>query len=123
MGQDGLTLTLSRDVAFTPDQPHSIVLMRRDGSLQSIACRAGVAPNQVVLQALPSEEVVTSYGQDGIRTIYSFGADIARGAQAYLVQEVDLSDPQYVTVRAINYSDDYYAADYEPVPSSSEIIK
>lgn len=122
VGQDGLTLTLSRDVAFTPGQPHSIVLMRRDGSLQGIACRLGVAPNQVVLQALPSEEIVTSYGAAGVRTIYSFAADSARGAQAYLVQEVDLSDPQYVTVRAINYSDEYYAADYSVVPSRSEII-
>jgi hypothetical protein len=122
VGQDGLTLTLSGDVAFVPSQPHSIVLMRRDGSLQSIACRAGLELNQVVLQALPSEEIVTAYGQDGIRTIYSFAADSARGAQAYLVQELDLSDPQYVTVRAINYSADYYASDYAPIPSSAEII-
>lgn len=122
VGQEGLTLTLSRDVAFTAGQPHSIVLMRRDGSLQSIRCSAGAAPNQVVLQALPSEAIVTSYGQDGIRTIYSFAADSARAAQAYLVQEVDLSDPQYVTVKAINYSADYYAADYAAIPAKSEII-
>ncbi len=122
VGQDGLTLTLSGDVAFVPGQPHSIVLMRRDGSLQSIACRAGAEPNQVVLQTLPSEEIVTSYGQDGVRTIYSFAADSARGAQAYLVQEMDLSDPQYVTIRAINYSADYYAADHAAVPNKSEII-
>ena len=122
VGQDGLTLTLSQDVAFTPGQPHSIVLMRRDGSLQSIPCNAGTAPNQVVLQALPSEEIVTSSGLDGIRTIYSFAADGARGAQAYLVQEVDLSDSQYVTVRAINYSAEYYAADYAAIPARSGII-
>ncbi|MFS2023876.1 host specificity factor TipJ family phage tail protein [Massilia sp. CT11-137] len=122
VGQDGLTLTLSGDVAFVPGQPHSIVLMRRDGSLQSIACRASAEPNQVILQALPSEEIVTSYGSDGIRTIYSFAADSARGAQAYLVQEMDLSDPQYVTIRAINYSADYYAADHAAMPDKSEII-
>ena len=96
--------------------------MRRDGSLQSIPCNAGTAPNQVVLQALPSEEIVTSSGLDGIRTIYSFAADGARGAQAYLVQEVDLSDSQYVTVRAINYSAEYYAADYAAIPARSGII-
>jgi hypothetical protein len=122
VGQEGLTLTLSRDVAFMPGLAHSIVLMRRDGSLQSIGCGAGAAPNQVVLQALPGEAIVTSYGQDGIRTIYSFAADSARGAQAYLVQELDLSDPQYVTVRAINYSADYYALDSAPIPGKSEII-
>ena len=65
---------------------------------------------------------MTSYGSDGIRTIYSFAADSARGAQAYLVQEMDLSDPQYVTIRAINYSADYYAADYAAMPNKSEII-
>lgn len=122
VGQDGLTLTLSGDVVFTPGQAHSIVLIRRDGSLESISCREGLEPNQVVLQALPGEEVVTRYGGSGIRTIYSFAANSARGAQAYLVQELDLSDPQYVTVRAINYSDDYYVADSEPVPAKSEII-
>jgi len=122
VAQDGLMLTLSGDVAFLPGQAHSIVLMRRDGGLQSIACIAGAAPNQVVLQALPSEAVVTSFGQDGIRTIYSFAADSARAAQAYLVQEIDLADAQYVTVRAINYSADYYAADNEPIPGKSAII-
>jgi len=122
VGQDGLILTLSGAVGFSPGQLHSIVLMRRDGSLQSIPCRPGTEPNQVTLQALPSEAVVTNSGPDGIRTIYSFAADSARGAQAYLVQELDLSDPQYVTVRAINYSDSYYAADYAAVPSKSAII-
>lgn len=120
--QDGLTLTLSGDVAFVPEKPHSIVLMRRDGSLQGIACEPGSQPNQVVLQQLPSEEVVTNYGRDGVRTIYSFAADSARGAQAYLVQEVDLSDPQYVTIRAINYSDDYYVADNAAIPSKDAVI-
>jgi hypothetical protein len=122
VGQDGLMLTLSRDVAFTPGLSHSIVLMRRDGSLESLACMAGPAPHQVLLLALPSEEIVTRYGQDGIRTIFSFAADGAHSAQAYLVQEVDLSDPQYVTVRAVNYSDDYYVADTAPVPDKSGII-
>lgn len=122
LGQDGLMLTLSRDVAFVSGLTHSILLMRRDGGLQSISCRAGAMPNQVVLQALPSEPVVTSYGPDGIRTIYSFAANSVRGSQAYLVQEIDLSDPQYVTVRAINYSSDYYAADNGPIPNKAAII-
>lgn len=122
VGQDGLTLTLSREVVFTPGQRHSIVLMRRDGSLESIACSAGFESNQVVLQALPKEEIVTQYGGEGIRTIYSFAADSSRDSQAYLVQEIDLSDSQYVTVRAVNYSDDYYAADSAPIPEKSLVI-
>lgn len=122
VGQSGLELTLSQDVAFAPGLAHSMVLMRRDGSLQSIVCTAGSAPNRVVLQSLPSEAIVTSYGADGIRTIYSFAADSARGAQAWLVQEIDLSDPKYCTVRAINYSADYYADDYATIPPKASVI-
>jgi len=122
VGQSGLELTLSRDVAFIPAQPHSIVLMRRDGSLQSIAATAGSAPNRVILQSLPTEALVTRPGEAGIRTIYSFGADSARAAQAWLVQEIDISDPQYVQIRAINYSADYYAADYAAIPAKATVI-
>lgn len=122
IAQNGLELTLSKDVAFTPSLTHSIVLMKRDGSLQSIPVTAGSAPNKVILQSLPSESIVTTYGQDGIRTIYSFAADSARGAQAYLVQELDISDGQYVTIRAINYSDTYYQYDNAPIPEKATII-
>ena len=122
VGQTGLEITLSRDVVFTAGQPHSIVLMRRDGSLQSITVTAGSAANKVVLQYAPSEALVTTYGPDGIRTIFSFAADSARGAMAYLVQELDTSDPQYVTVHAINYSAAYYAADYAAIPAKQTVI-
>lgn len=122
VGQAGLELTLSQDVQFTTGLPHSIVLMRRDGSLQSIAVTAGSAPNKVVLQSLPTETVVTNYGEAGIRTIFSFAADSARGAMAYLVQEIDFSDGQYARIRAINYSPNYYQMDHEPIPDKSLII-
>jgi hypothetical protein len=122
IGQSGLELTLSQDVAFTPGLPHSIVLMRRDGSLQSIPVTAGSEPNRVVLQSLPSEAIVTAYGAAGIRTIFSFAADGARGAMGYLVQELDISDGQYVTIRGINYSDSYYQADYAAIPAKESII-
>jgi hypothetical protein len=122
VGQAGLVLTLSQAVAFTPAEAHSIVLMRRDGSLQSIPVTAGDAPNKVVLQSLPSEAIVTAYGAAGVRTIFSFAADSARGAMAYLVQELDLSDGQYATIRAVNYSADYYQMDYEDIPDKSTVI-
>ena len=122
VGQSGLELTLSRDVAFTLAAAHSIVLMRRDGSLQSITATAGSAPNKVLLQSLPTEALVTVPGEAGIRTIYSFAADSARGAMAWLVQEIDISDPQYVQLRAINYSASYYAADYAAIPVKATVI-
>jgi len=122
IAQDGLLLTLSQDVAFTSGATHSLVLMRRDGSLQSITCTAGPAANQVQLASLPTESIVTTYGSAGVRTIYSFAADTARAAQAYLVQELDISDAQYCTVRAINYTPAYYAADTAAVPDRATVI-
>lgn len=122
VGQAGLELMLSGDVVFIPGLPHSIVLMRRDGSLQSIPVTAGSAPNRVVLQQLPSEPVVTMYGDAGIRTIYSFAADSARGAMAWLVQEIDVSDGQYIPIKAINYSQAYYQFDHAPIPARESVI-
>ena len=122
IGQSGLELSLSQSVDFTPGLPHSIVLMKRDGSLQSIAVTAGSESNKVALATLPSEAIVTTHGAEGIRTIYSFAADSARAAQAYLVQELDIADGQYVTLRAINYSPDYYAGDTATVPAKESVI-
>jgi hypothetical protein len=122
VAQNGLELTLSGAVVFTPAQPHSIVLMRRDGTIQSITVTAGSAPNKVVLQSAPSEAIVTQYSQDGIRTIYSFAADSDRGSMAWMIQALDLTDPQYVNIKAINYDASYYAADYLAIPDKNSII-
>jgi len=122
VGQSGLELTLSQPVKFTPGQAHSIILMQRDGGLQSIACTAGSDSRRVVIASPPSESIVTTHGAAGIRTIFSFAADNARDSQAYLVQEIDVTDSQYVTVRAINYSADFYAADQLAVPDKAAII-
>lgn len=122
VAQSGLTLRLSQRVEFVPFATHSIVLMRRDGSVQSIACTAGADDREVVLASAPSEAIVTSFGENGVRTIYSFAADSARGSMAYLVQEIDPPQNGYVTIRAINYSSSYYTADTLPIPDSISII-
>ncbi|MES2218369.1 MAG: host specificity factor TipJ family phage tail protein [Pseudomonadota bacterium] len=122
VGQSGLTLTLSRDVEFSGSSNHSIVLIKRDGSLQSIRCTPGIQPNQIILASLPSEAIVTSYGIDGIRTIFSFASDDSRESMAYLVQEIDLSDKQYAKIRAINYSSEYYKNDYLSIPNKNAVI-
>lgn len=122
VAQSGFELTLSQPVEFLPSTPHSIVLMKRDGGLQSIPVTAGSSNKKVVLQSLPSEAIKTTNDQDGIRTIFSFAADSARGSMAYLVQEIDLSDAQYVKIKAINYSADYYQHDVLAVPAKSPII-
>ena len=119
--QEGFVLTLSRDVVFGSGV-HSIILMRRDGSLQSIVCVPAANANQVALLSPPDETIVTVGGYDGIRTIFSFASDDSRASQAWLVQEVGMSDNQYIKVKAINYSPDYYYYDTQPVPPSSGVI-
>lgn len=122
ISQNGLTLTLSKEVTFTPSETHSIVFIQRDGMIESIACTQGSRANEVILSSAPSEALVTEFGQNGIRTIYSFAADIDRDSQAYLVQEIQPGNDNYVTIRAINYSDSYYLADNATIPDKSTII-
>jgi hypothetical protein len=122
IAQSGLTLTLSQDVEFMGTEVHSIVLMHRDGTIESIVATPTGVPNQIVIAHAPSEAIVTTQGPEGVRTIFSFGSDSARAAQAYLVQEIDLSDGQYPVVRGVNYSASYYAADTLPVPAKGPII-
>lgn len=124
IGQQGLTLTLSREVEFSPGELHSIVLMKRDGSVQSIRCTQGDSARKVVLAQAPAEEIVTSPDpDDGIRTIFSFASDSQRSAMAYLVTEIEPGDGgQYVTVRGLNYSASYYEADTAAVPAKGAVI-
>jgi hypothetical protein len=122
-GQDGLGLVLSTDVEFAPGLPHSIVLMRRDGSVESIAVTPGTAPNRVVLAAPPSEPLVTMpTPEEGIRTIFSFAADDTREAMTWLVQKIVPTEGGYMKVTAINYHPGYYAADALPVPARAAVI-
>lgn len=122
IAQSGLTLTLSRNLVFGVGT-HSIILMQRDGELESITCTAGTSANKVVLAYAPSEAINTVNGGDiGIRTIFSFGADSVASANSYLVQEVNITDSSYVKVTAINYDADYYSADTESIPSRSTVL-
>ena len=122
IAQSGLILTLSRDVVFGVGT-HSILLMQRDGGLESITCTAGTSANKVVLAYAPSEAVNTvNGGAIGVRTIFSFAADSAGTANSYIVQEVSPTDSSYVKVSAINYDADYYSADTESIPSRSTVL-
>jgi hypothetical protein len=122
VAQQGLLLTLSQRVTFAPGVPHSLVLSQRNGALQGIPCTPGPDPRQVVLAYAPAEAIVTDLGPDGIRTIYSFGPDDARGAMAYQVTEIDPPDGGYVTWRGVNYAPTIYGMDDQPVPDKAAII-
>jgi len=122
IAQSGLTLTLSRNLVFGVGT-HSILLMKRDGSLESIGCTAGTQSNKVVLDYAPSEAINTTHGgANGVRTIFSFGADSVASANSYLVQEVSISDNSYVKVSAINYDANYYKDDLLAVPNPEDVL-
>lgn len=122
IAQNGLTLTLSRNLVWRVGA-HSILLMKRDGSLESIGCTAGTNANQVILDYAPSEAINTTHGgASGVRTIFSFGADSVANANSYLVQEVNISDKSYVKVSAINYDANYYSDDLETIPNREDVL-
>lgn len=122
IAQDGLLLTLSQRVSFG-DGVHSIVLMKRDGALQGITVtEVPGREDQVLLQSLPAEPIVTRADVDGVPTIFSFAADNARLKQAWLVGEIDPPQDNYVTIRAVNYSPTYYEMDSQPIPARDSVI-
>jgi hypothetical protein len=123
LAQSGLELTLSREVEFVPAAPHSIVLKKRDGGIQAIAVTAGPAANRVVLANPPAEAIVTEpTPEGGVRTEFSFAADSARGAQAWILREIEPPDGGYMRLRAANYAPEYYAADSLPIPPKASVI-
>ncbi len=109
IAQNNLTLTLSQDVEFTPSDIHSITLKNDDGTTDNILCNEGSAPNEIILLSPPQQTIRT--GIDSRRTEFSFGNEARKESQRWLAQEIDLTDKLNVTIKAINYSDDYYSGD------------
>lgn len=121
IGQSGLTLKLSQPVDVEPTS--DIVLMRRDGSVESIPVTAGADRFHVVLARYPAQPLVTQLTADGGEpTEFSVASNDRRKAQTMLVKEVSRSDGEYVKITAVNYSDAYYTADYQPVPPRESVI-
>lgn len=108
---DGLLITLSQPVTFG-EGTHSITLRRRDGSVEGIACTNPSASSttiNVLLYSAPSEPIYT--GDEEQRTVFTFAADSLGDADIYIVGNVDRSDPQSVSVEAVNYDERYYQND------------
>lgn len=121
IGQDGLVLKLSQPVEV--DATSDIMLMKRDGSVESIPVTAGVDKFHVVLARYPAQPLVTQLTADGGEpTEFSVASNDRRKAQTMLVKEVSRSDGEYVKITAVNYSDAYYAADYQPIPPRESVI-
>lgn len=119
--QDGLTLKLSQPVAV--EATSDIMLMNRDGSVESIPVTAGADQFHVVLARYPAQPLVTQLtAEGGEPTEFSVASNDRRKAQTMLVKEVSRSDGEYVKITAVNYSDAYYAADYQPIPPRESVI-
>lgn len=106
---NGLELTLSQPVEFTPGDDHSIILKKRDGSVQSVAVVAGSSPRKVIMQSAPQEAIYT--GNSSLKTEFSFGSEQRHNAQMMLVSTVDPGSDRTVKITAYNYHPDYYLYD------------
>lgn len=121
IGQSGLTLRLSQPVDVEPTS--TIMLLHRNGSTESITVSAGVDKFHVVLSRYPSQPLVTQLTANGGEpTEFSVASNDRRKAQTMLVKEVSRSDGEYVKITAVNYSDAYYTADYQPIPPRESVI-
>lgn len=110
---DGLTLTLSQPVEFTEGLEHSIILKKRDGSVQSAIVTQGVNNREVILATALSEAPYT--GNNALKTEFSFGSDDRHAGQHIVVSTVDPSGDRTVKITGYNYSDDFYL--YDGVPA------
>lgn len=106
---NGLTLTLSQPVEFTPGEDHSIILKKRDGSVQSVGVTPGTNAQEVVMLSAPAESIYT--GNDALKTEFSFGSDARHSAQMMLVSTVTPGNNRTVVITGYNYSDGYYEKD------------
>lgn len=106
---DGPTVVLSQNVEFTPGQEHSLILKRRDGSVQSVDVTPGANSRTVIMTSAPQEAIYT--GNEALKTEFSFGSEDRHNAQMMVVSTVEPGSDRTVRITGYNYTDDYYAYD------------
>lgn len=106
---NGLTLTLSQPVAFTPGDDHSIILKKRDGSAQSISVIKGNHDREVIMLSAPEEAIYT--GNSALKTEFSFGNEARHNAQKIVVSSIDPGDDRTVKITGYNYDEGFYKYD------------
>lgn len=107
---NGMRVTLSQPVTFTPGDAHSLLLKKRDGSVQSVMVTPGSHDREVIMQSVPQEAIYT--GNDALKTEFSFGSEKRHTAQMILVSTVDPGDDRTVKITGYNYSDEFYTYDH-----------
>lgn len=106
---DGMTLVLSQNVEFTPGDEHSLILKKRDGSVQSVGVVQGHNDRTVIMTSAPQEAIYT--GNSALKTEFSFGNEQRHNAQMVVVSTVEPGSDRTVKITGYNYTDDYYAYD------------
>lgn len=109
---DGLTLTLSQNVVFEEGEDHSVILKRRDGTVQSVQVAPGGNDRTVIMLSAPQEAIYT--GNSALKTEFSFGSDSRHAAQMMMVSTVEPSDDRTVKITGFNYDAGYYDKDGVP---------
>lgn len=110
---DGLTLVLSQNVSFTDGDDHSLILKRRDGSVQSVSVTRGHNDRTVIMSEAPQEAIYT--GNSALKTEFSFGNEERHNAQMVVVSTVEPGTDRTVKITGYNYTDEYYAYDGVPL--------
>lgn len=110
-GQDGLVLKVSQPVRMST-APHSVILTRQDGSIESIPVVAA-SGRELTLSRVPSETVYSGYLK--ARTRFAFGPDADGGKLAIRVESVQPDSIDKIRVQGVNYSDGYFEGDLLPI--------
>lgn len=106
---DGLTVVLSQNVEFVDGDDHSLVLKRRDGSVQSVSVTKGHNDRTVIMSSAPQEAIYV--GNSALKTEFSFGNEERHNAQMVVVSTVEPDSDRTVKISGYNYTDDYYKYD------------
>lgn len=106
---DGLTVVLSQNVNFVEGDDHSLVLKKRDGSVQSVGVIKGHNDRTVIMTEAPQEAIYV--GNSALKTEFSFGNEERHNAHMVVVSTVEPGDDRTVKITGYNYTEEYYAYD------------
>lgn len=109
VGTNGLLYQLSQEVEFTQNDDHYIILKNRDGSTESVLCTE--TDNKFVVQLLLPPTNAPYTGNSALKTEFSFGSESRLKGQMMIPQSIAPNDGEYVSIKCINYSDNYYKND------------